>query len=246
MQLFRYMVYIWEDYEKEMEKKQKGITKTKDFKYPPILPIVYYEGSEQWTAVRNFKDRIFFDRAFEPFTPKFFYKLVQLNKYSVEELVDKNDELSLVMLINRMQNAKEFRKLNLPKDYLKNLSEHSTDELLGIIGRVIEVMLRHINVPEEEVVEFTEQVKEKKMGQLFECFEEYDVQATRREAKEEGKELFLINKVCNKLAKGKSIPQIADELEEDTFKIEKICQIIKSFDSEYSDEDVLTLLKEQK
>ena len=246
MQLFRYMVYIWEDYEKEMEKKQKGITKTKDFKYPPILPIVYYEGSEQWTAVRNFKDRIFFDRAFEPFTPKFFYKLVQLNKYSVEELVDKNDELSLVMLINRMQNAKEFRKLNLPKDYLKNLSEHSTDELLGIIGRVIEVMLRHINVPEEEVAKFTEQVKEKKMGQLFECFEEYDVQATRREAKEEGKELFLINKVCNKLAKGKSIPQIADELEEDTFKIEKICQIIKSFDTEYDDEDILTLLKEQK
>lgn len=36
MQLLRYMVYIWEDYEKEQEKQQKGITKTKDFKYPPI------------------------------------------------------------------------------------------------------------------------------------------------------------------------------------------------------------------
>ena len=42
MQLLRYMVYIWEDYEKEAEKQHKGITKTKDFKYPPILPIVYY------------------------------------------------------------------------------------------------------------------------------------------------------------------------------------------------------------
>ncbi len=27
MQLLRYMVYIWEDYEKEMEKKKKGISK---------------------------------------------------------------------------------------------------------------------------------------------------------------------------------------------------------------------------
>lgn len=244
MQLFRYMVYIWEDYEKEMEKKQKGITKTKDFKYPPILPIVYYEGSERWTAVRNFKDRIFFDRAFEPFTPKFFYKLIQLNDYSVDELVSKNDELSLVMLINRIQTAKEFKALNLPKDYLKNLSERSTDELLSIIGQVIEVMLRHINVPEEEVVEFTGQVKEKKMGELFECFEEYDVQATRREAREEGKDLLLIRQVCNKLAKGKNITQIIDELETDNNKIEKICQAVASFGSKYDDEDILRFLKE--
>ena len=45
MQLLRYMVYIWEDYEKEMEKKKKRISKTKNFRYPPILPIVYHEGS---------------------------------------------------------------------------------------------------------------------------------------------------------------------------------------------------------
>ena len=47
MQLLRYMVYIWEDYEKEMERAHKGITKTRDFKYPPILPIVYYEGDRK-------------------------------------------------------------------------------------------------------------------------------------------------------------------------------------------------------
>ena len=29
MQVFRYMVFIWEDYEKEMEKQHKGISKTK-------------------------------------------------------------------------------------------------------------------------------------------------------------------------------------------------------------------------
>ena len=50
MQVFRYMVFIWEDYEKEMEKQHKGISKTKDFKYPPILPIVFYDGIENWTA----------------------------------------------------------------------------------------------------------------------------------------------------------------------------------------------------
>ena len=156
MQMLRYMVYIWEDYEKEMERKKKGISKTKDFRYPPILPIVYYEGSGKWTAVRNIQDRVVADRAFEPFTPKFFYKLIQLNDYSVRELVEKNDELSLLMLINRLQSTEAFRELNLPKNYLKNLSENSTEELLDIITRVTTVMLRHLNLTEDEIMDFTD------------------------------------------------------------------------------------------
>ena len=188
MQMLRYMVYIWEDYEKEMEWKKKGVSKTKDFRYPPILPIVYYEGSRTWTTPCNFKDRIFFDEAFEPFTPKFFYKLVQLNTYSVEELVGKNDELSLLMLINRLQNSSEFRKLDLPKDYLKNLSDHSTDELLDIIARVTTSMLRHLELPENEVAEFTEQVKERKMAELFENFvNDVDMSSLYKIALERGK-----------------------------------------------------------
>lgn len=34
-------------------------SKAKDFKYPPILPIVYYEGNKRWTAERNFKNRTY-------------------------------------------------------------------------------------------------------------------------------------------------------------------------------------------
>lgn len=124
--------------------------------------------------------------ALEPFTPSFFYKLVQLNDYSVGELVEKNDELSLVMLINRIQDINEFRNLELPENYLKNLSEHSTDELLSIISKITETMLRHINIPEDEVEEFTGQVKERKMGELFENFKDFDLPAARRKAQEKG------------------------------------------------------------
>ncbi|MDE6844791.1 MAG: Rpn family recombination-promoting nuclease/putative transposase, partial [Lachnospiraceae bacterium] len=186
MQLLRYMIYIWEDYEKEMEQKQRGISKTKGFKYPPILPIVYYTGSGKWTAMRSLQNRILFDKAFEPFMPKFSYKLIELNSYSIEQLVEKNDELSLVMLINRLQSTNEFRELNLPKDYIKNLSEHSTDELLGIIAKVTASMLRHLNLSEDEVAEFTEQVKERKMADLFEHFQDVDIPAARKKAREEG------------------------------------------------------------
>lgn len=203
MQMLRYMVYIWEDYEKEMERKKKGISKTKDFRYPPILPIVYYEGSGKWTAVRNIQDRVLADKAFEPFTPKFFYKLIQLNDYSVEELVEKNDELSLLMLINRLQSTEAFRELDLPENYLKNLSENSTEELLDIIVKITAVMLRHLNLPEDEIMDFTEQVKERKMAVLFEHFKDVDIPAARKIAQAEGRAEGLAEGRAAGLAEGK-------------------------------------------
>jgi len=266
MQLLRYMVYIWEDYEKEMEKQHKGISKTKDFKYPPILPIVYYEGAGQWTAVRNFQERVLFEKAFEPFTPKFYYKLVQLNGYSVKELIEKNDELSFLMLINRLQSMEEFRELQLPEDYLENLSEHSTEELLGIITKVITVMLRHLNLSEEELEEFAGRVKEWKMGELFENFKDFDLPAARKIAREEGKaegravgreegriegkaegrtegeEFLLIRLVCKKLIKGRTVSQIAEELETEEDIIEKICKAAAGHAPEYNVEKIRKIL----
>ena len=53
MQIFRYMVYIWERYERRMEQENPGCTRRKDFAYPPIIPIVYYEGKGRWTAPKH-------------------------------------------------------------------------------------------------------------------------------------------------------------------------------------------------
>lgn len=186
MQMLRYMVYIWEDYEKEMERKHKGISKTRDFRYPPVLPIVYYEGADGWTASRNFKERILFEQAFEPFTPNFFYKLIQLNEYSVKDLAEKNDELSFVMLMNKLQKIEDFHELELPDEYLENLTQNSTDETMDIVARVVETILRHIHISEEEIAGFMGQVKEWKMGELFEHFKDFDLPAARKAAKEEG------------------------------------------------------------
>lgn len=90
------------------------------------------------------------------------------------------------MLINRLQNIAAFRELNLPKDYLKSLSENSTDELLDIIARVTASMLRHLHLPEDEVSEFTDQVKERDMAVLFEHFKDVNLPAERRKARKEG------------------------------------------------------------
>ena len=51
--ILRYIVFIWTDYAAQQEKLHKGITKSKAFLYPPILPIVYYEGTSTWSAPKS-------------------------------------------------------------------------------------------------------------------------------------------------------------------------------------------------
>ena len=186
--ILRYIVFIWTDYAAQQEKLHKGITKSKSFLYPPILPIVYYEGSSTWSASLNFKNRVFLSDVFGDYIPSFNYLVIPLNQYSKQDLIEKNDELSLIFLINQLQSSSEFHDLkDIPKEYTEHLTEDTPDYLLKIIGKVIAVLLHKLNVPDEEVYEVTDQITRRKFSMMFDNFQAYDVQETRRVSREEGR-----------------------------------------------------------
>ena len=109
--MFHYMSYIWEEYERQQESLQKGITKTKGFRYPPILPIVYYEDTADWTSAVNLNEKIYLSDVFGEYLPDYRYLLFRLQEHGEAELISKEDELSFIMLINRMRNIKQFQEL---------------------------------------------------------------------------------------------------------------------------------------
>lgn len=186
MQILRYMVFIWEDYEKEMERQYPGISQTKDFRYPPILPIVYYEGSGEWSAATRLIDRILLNDIFQEYIPDFRCHMVQLRNYSNVELMEKRDELSIIFLISKLQDVADFAGIGegVTEEYLKEIIKDSPEYLLNIIAKVVEALLLKVNVTAEEAENFAGQIKEKRMGMLFENLTGYDVQATRREERE--------------------------------------------------------------
>lgn len=186
MQIFRYMIYIWERYAKECEKTDFGCTRRKGFQYPPIIPIVYYEGKGKWTAPEQFKDKIIFGEQFEKYLPNFTYYIVPIHQYSNETLVEHGDEISLIMLLNRMQTAEdieEFRKL--PAEKLDAILKDTPDYLLDIIARVFRAFLLEENVSEDETDELVGKVKERHMARLFENMDKIDMQAERRNTQKE-------------------------------------------------------------
>ena len=209
--ILRYIVFIWTDYAAQQEKLHKGITKSKAFLYPPILPIVYYEGTSTWSAPLNFKDRVFLSDVFGDYIPSFHYLVVPLNKYSKQDLV----------------------------------------------------LLHKLNLPDEEVYEVTDQITRRKFSMMFDNFQAYDVQETRRISREEGRlegriegeragriegertgriegeQLHLIKLVIKKIEKQCSAAQISEILEEPLDIIQQIYDIALCQAPDYNADKIL-------
>lgn len=181
MQLLRYIICIWTEYAREMEAKQEGISKTKAFRYPPILPIVYYEGSENWTADLHLKDRVHLKEVFGAYIPDFTYKLVRIHDYTNEQLLSRENEMSFLMMINRIQTSEDLEAfLQVEQDKVKNIVDKASPQILEIIAETIWSLCMKMNVPLDEAKECVRKVKERNMGYLFESMEKMDIQEERR------------------------------------------------------------------
>ena len=241
--LLRYMVYVWTDYAATQEKLHPGITKSKDFLYPPILPIIYYEGTGQWTSALHFKDRVFMSDIFEEFIPDYKYLVVPLNKYSQEDLIEKGDELSAIFILNKLKSSSDFKHLKeIPEDYWNHLTQNTPPHILKLMGSVFSAFLHTINVPAEEINDLTDHITRRQFNMMFDSFEAYDVQETRRISREEGEQLYLIKKIIKKIQKHYSVERISDNLDESPATIQPIYDLAMKQAPDFDAEKILNQL----
>ena len=176
------------------------------------------------------------------------YLVVPLTSYTNQELIEKQDELSLIFLINKLRSSEEFKNLKeVPKEYFEHLGEHTPEYLLKLISKIIAVLLYRMNVPRKEVEQFTDQIMGREFDMLFDSFEAYDVQETRRISREEGRlegeNKKLVQIICKKLKKNKGVREIADALEEDECVIQEIVDVAVKYAPDY---DVDRIMEEMR
>ena len=181
MQLLKYMLCIWLDYGKEKKAEKAGASDRKSFRYPAIIPIVYYEGKAAWTAARDFRSRIAGGELFRKWIPDFTYEVVRLHDYSNEELLSRGDEISLIMLFNKIQDDIDLSEfLKLPQERLDEIIKDTPEAILDIIVSAMETLCGKIDATEEETRKCVNRVKERKMGYLWENMEKMSIQEERR------------------------------------------------------------------
>lgn len=148
------------------------------------------EGRGRHFVCDHAQEWVYLNETLGEYIPSFRYLVIPLSRYSNEELIGKKDELSLVMLVD------------------------NPESVLKLIGKILAVLLVKLNVPKEEVEEFTDRIERREFGMLFEHFEAYDVQETRRISREEGREearVALVEAILELLADKGSVSEKAEE-----------------------------------
>ncbi|MCM1127443.1 MAG: Rpn family recombination-promoting nuclease/putative transposase [Lachnospiraceae bacterium] len=231
MQILRYMLYIWEDYEKEMEKRYPYISDRKEFRYPPVFPIVYYEGTGRWTASRDLADRILCKELLSDYLPHFKYQVVSLHDYSNKELLDKGDEISLAMLINKIRCVEDMEAFTqLSDNQINKILKDTPEYLLGVMEKLTRVLLYSMNLEVEKTEKAVAKIKERKMGRLFEGVT-FDFQAAKREMEEE--------------ARAKARAEVRAEVETTERELRIAKYIIKMLINSHSEKEIQEALQKE-
>lgn len=111
---------------------------------PLIVPIVIYTGANEWTVSENFSDTQKVEKKYKKYAINLKYKLIDINKYSKEELTNKNTKITSMMLLEKCKDDEETRNLIMQlwgdadkerREWLANLvkfvfSQMSKDEVI--------------------------------------------------------------------------------------------------------------------
>ena len=168
----------------------------------------------------HLKDRIDFSEEMAEYIPDFTYQVVSLNKYTNEELSKKHDEMSLVMLINKIQSSEdieEFRKVS--ETMVDSIYANAPDEIKEIYKKILWSLLMKMKVPSENARELMGGIGGRGMGYLFENMEEIDIGALKRNTAREKQ------RAEEEKQRADAEKQRADALEEEVKRLRKLLEI---------------------
>ena len=158
--------------------------KSKEYKYPLIIPIIIYTGDKKWDAKLSMKELI---EEVEWYEEKEEISLIDVNKYSNEELLQEDNILSKVMLLEKSKNKIEFIK-NVEK-ILQNANDKNLEKLKDII-----IYKAYDALEQEKIENILNKIKNKKevdtmtLGERIRRNEREEKMRIEKNARKQGRE----------------------------------------------------------
>ncbi len=97
----RLLMYMTEIYREELKNTEEKIKRRKEYRLPAIVPIVLYNGKNNWSAVRSFKEILNGYEMFEENVIDFKYLLFDINRMEKEELLEIANVVSSIFLLDQ-------------------------------------------------------------------------------------------------------------------------------------------------
>ncbi len=213
---------IWE-YVGEIIRRESIIQKTyleEESIYPIVIPIVIYTGNKKWNAKENMKYKQYQSKIYKENEIDFQYNLIEVQKYTFEELMEKNSLFGNIMIIEKCKTREEIEKMM--DKIVEKIENKSEREIMGeIIKNIIEPSIGKEKA--EELLEKLEREEETKMSPFTKCLLDLEIQY-KEEGIKEGKLESLIS-IANKMLQRKM--KISDIEEITGLKKEQIEKLAK-------------------
>ena len=187
LRLLHYMIEIWRNY---MEEEGYKKNRKKDFSLPAIVPMVIYNGKNNWTAKRSFKELQDGFELFGKHILDFEYLLFDVNRYKKEELLKVANVMAAVFYIEQYSKENDLHKKIIETEpIITNIDERQIKLLFRWIKKVVILKLPKKLQGEVEKI-LSEKVITKKeakevMSNIATQIEEMQINA-RFEGREEG------------------------------------------------------------
>ena len=111
--------------------------------------------------------------------PDFVYKVVRVHDYINDELIEKNNEMSMAMLINKVQTLADYAEfVKESKAFFDQMYGGVSGDTQKIYRTIIWALLMKMNVETKDAQKIVDE-----MGYLFENMEKMDIQVERQNTK---------------------------------------------------------------
>lgn len=158
----------------------------KSFKLPPILPVVFYDGAKNWTAVKRFTEKVARSEEFPGYIPNFEYRLISLKDLPDFKLTSPPDAVgTLLYLAKPFKSANFYEAFRQVRAFFKLFPAKERE----VFGRHFMVYMKMLFGEESVDIEglsediFDGEEAEDMLAQL-----EKELVRYKRECREEGKE----------------------------------------------------------
>ena len=179
--VFRIMVYIMNTLLRYFMKTDKKERERADFRLPAVVPILFYNGSDRWTAVRSLRDYQTSGELFGTHILNLEYYLVDLNEIKEDYILTTNTVLDNIMYCDKLREKLEIA--DAVRQSFRRVSRLGRQEEEEFTGWVKNILLSICGNKESVVKAIMEQARNGDENVAF----QYNIVRIFEEEKAEGR-----------------------------------------------------------
>lgn len=242
--IFRILVYVVNTLMKYFMDSAQNEREQSGFRLPAMVPIVFYNGMERWTAVKSLREYQDSGDIFGNYILNLKYYLVDLAQIDEEYILSTNTVLDNIMYCDKFRKKLELAgAIRTAYGRVGELGLQEREEFRNWVKYILLSVCGNKEAVVEEILSWAGDGEDDMAFKynIIRAFEDERAEG-KAEGKEEGMTLKLISLVRKKIHKNRTVEEIAEILEEEPDTIAPVYELLL-FNPDWDDEEIYKELR---